>query len=121
MSQFVRTLSQGLTGNPLLATPDSTFRNALQLPNPTTDPGKANSHIGDAVFNYVAICAELWPINSLEVLSSPPRISPISQRALTLHPNPDCGKANSLIEDKVFHYVVICAELSPMDSLEILS
>ena len=72
------------------------------------------------MFYYVAICAELWPINSLEVLSSPPRISPISQRALTLHPNPDCGKANSLIEDKAFHYVAICVELSPIGSLEIV-
>ena len=85
MSQFVRTLSQGLTGNPLLATPDSTFRNALQLPNPTTDPGKANSHIGDAVFHYVATCVELSPIDSLEIVSQPLWIPPLSKRPAPPH------------------------------------
>ena len=61
---------------------------ALTHPTPTPNRGKANSLIAATVFHYVAICAELWPINSLEIVSSPPRISPISQRAVTLHTNP---------------------------------
>ena len=45
------------------------FRNAPHLPNPTPDGGKANSLITATVFHRVAICAELWPIDSLEFVS----------------------------------------------------
>ena len=97
------------------------FPNAPQLPTSTRDCGKANSFITATVFHYVAICAELSLINSLEIVSWPSRIPAFSQAAHLLTPTPDPGKVNSNIADTVFHNVAICAELSLINSLEIVS
>ena len=96
------------------------FLTPLTSSTPPRGIGKPNSLIAVTVFHHTAISVELSPIDSLEIFSSHNGFHRFRNGPHLPTPTPDGGKANSHNANNVFHYVAICAELSPIDSLEIV-